>query len=61
MWNFLAFAKWEYSIANVDSFPMFEMPVLGYGGYIPFGLEVFAAYHFMLRIAGVLARRLVKR
>ena len=24
---------------------LFEMPWLGYGGYLPFALEVYAAYH----------------
>lgn len=37
MWNFYSFAKWEYSIPFVDKFHIFEMPVLGYTGYIPFG------------------------
>jgi len=38
MWNFYSFAKWEYKIPFVDVFHIFEMPVLGYAGYIPFGL-----------------------
>jgi hypothetical protein len=24
----------------VDRFPVFEMPLLGYAGYLPFGLEI---------------------
>ena len=24
------------------------MPLLGYSGYLPFGLEVYAAYHFLI-------------
>ncbi|MFB3091589.1 MAG: hypothetical protein ACE1ZD_00140, partial [Dehalococcoidia bacterium] len=31
---------------------VFEMPLLGYGGYIPFGLEVFAMYHFLSGFLG---------
>ena len=27
---------------------LFEMPLLGYGGYVPFGLEVFAMVNFLL-------------
>ncbi len=38
MWNFWSFAKWKYSIPFVDCLHVFEMPILGYGGYIPFGL-----------------------
>lgn len=39
MWNYFSLAKWEYSIPFVHSFQIFEMPILGYGGYLPFGLE----------------------
>ena len=39
MWNFLSLAKWIYSIPFVGEFKIFEMPVLGFAGYLPFGLE----------------------
>jgi len=39
MWNFGSQAKWLYSIPYVDRFHIFEMPLLGYAGYLPFGLE----------------------
>lgn len=39
MWNVHSLAKWEYSIPYVQRFRLFEMPVLGYSGYLPFGLE----------------------
>ena len=39
MWNFHSLARWAYSIPWVDRFPVFEMPLLGYAGYLPFGLE----------------------
>ncbi|GAB4366148.1 MAG: hypothetical protein Kow00128_09310 [Deltaproteobacteria bacterium] len=39
MWNLYSLAKWEYSIPYVHRFLLFEMPVLGYSGYLPFGLE----------------------
>ena len=39
MWNVYSFAKWKYSIPYVHRFQVFEMPLLGYAGYIPFGLE----------------------
>ena len=38
MWNFHSLAKWKYSIPYVHRFELFEMPVLGYMGYLPFGL-----------------------
>ena len=39
MWNMYSLAKWKYSIPYVHRFQLFEMPILGYGGYLPFGLE----------------------
>ena len=39
MWNYLSMAKWVYSIPYVQTFHLFEMPLLGYAGYLPFGLE----------------------
>ena len=54
MWNYWAFPKWVYSVPMVDFAHVFEMPALGYGGYLPFGLEVYAGYHFL---AGSLGSR----
>jgi len=39
MWNYFSMAKWEYSIPLVQRLHIFEMPLLGYAGYLPFGLE----------------------
>jgi len=39
MWNFFSFAKWVYAVPYVNRFHCFEMPLLGYAGYLPFGLE----------------------
>jgi hypothetical protein len=39
MWNFFSLARWTYSVPLVHRFQVFEMPVLGYAGYLPFGLE----------------------
>jgi hypothetical protein len=39
MWNYFSLAKWEYNVPLVHSFQIFEMPLLGYAGYLPFGLE----------------------
>ena len=39
MWNYFSLAKWEYSIPFVHRFQIFEMPLLGYAGYLPFGLQ----------------------
>jgi hypothetical protein len=39
MWNFYSMAKWAYHVPFVQRFHVFEMPILGYAGYLPFGLE----------------------
>lgn len=38
MWNYYSLAKWVYSIPYVERFHLFEMPILGYLGYLPFGV-----------------------
>ncbi len=38
MWNYYSLAKWTYNIPFVSRFRIFEMPILGYMGYLPFGL-----------------------
>ena len=45
MWNYYSFPKWTYYVPFVDYVRVFEMPLLGYGGYIPFSMELFALYH----------------
>ncbi|MBW1997068.1 MAG: hypothetical protein JRJ29_03780 [Deltaproteobacteria bacterium] len=47
MWNFHSFAKWVYTIPFVQRFHIFEMPLLGYAGYLPFGLECSTILHFL--------------
>ena len=39
LWNSGSLPKWHYSIPYVQRFPLFEMPLLGYAGYLPFGIE----------------------
>ena len=43
MWNYFSLARWTYTIPFVQRFQLFEMPILGYGGYLPFGLECLLA------------------
>ena len=38
MWNFGSLAKWVYAIPYVDALHVFEMPLPGYAGYLPFGV-----------------------
>jgi len=48
MWNYYSFPKWTYHIPGLAFFHIFEMPLLGYGGYVPFGLELYALKNFIL-------------
>lgn len=52
MWNFFSYPKWAYSVPWVDFLHVFEMPVLGYGGYLPFALELYALYHLVVGLLG---------
>jgi hypothetical protein len=52
MWNYYALPKWYYTIPYVGFFKVFEMPILGYTGYLPFALELFAMYQFILLLTG---------
>lgn len=42
LWNFYSLAHWEYTVPFVQRFELFHMPLLGYVGYLPFGLECWA-------------------
>ncbi len=54
LWNSLALPKWYYTIPFVDRFPhLFEMPLPGYLGYLPFALELFAMYQLALLVLRV--------
>ncbi|MCK5612636.1 hypothetical protein KAR91_62770 [Candidatus Pacearchaeota archaeon] len=46
-WNYWAIIKWTYQIPYVGFFKIFEMPILGYLGYFPFALELYAMYYFV--------------
>jgi len=52
MWNIYSYPKWIYQVPFVDFWYVFEMPLLGYLGYLPFGLELYALYHFVINLVG---------
>jgi hypothetical protein len=39
LWNYGSLARWHYSIPYAAGWRLFEMPLLGYAGYLPFGIE----------------------
>jgi hypothetical protein len=52
LWNFYSYPKWTYHVPFVDALRVFEMPLLGYGGYLPFALELYALYHLLEGVTG---------
>jgi len=47
MWNYYSYPKWIYHVPIAGWFHIFEMPLLGYGGYLPFANELYALYHLV--------------
>ena len=47
LWNYYSFPKWVYHIPGLAFLRIFEMPLLGYGGYVPFALELYALKNFV--------------
>jgi hypothetical protein len=47
MWNFYSYPKWTYELPYLNEPKIFEMPVAGYLGYLPFSLELFALYNLL--------------
>jgi hypothetical protein len=60
MWNYYSYPKWIYHVPWGNWLHIFEMPALGYGGYLPFALELYALYHLVLRIFGFKTSEYVK-
>jgi hypothetical protein len=48
LWNWGADPHWEYRVPYVGFWKVFEMPLLGYGGYLPFALTADAAIRALL-------------
>lgn len=46
-WNFYSYPKWIYHTPGVEFLHVFEMPLLGFFGYPPFGLELFVLLHLI--------------
>jgi len=54
LWNWGSLAQWHYAVPYVQRFLVFEMPLLGYSGYLPFGVECAV-------IVNLLERAILKR
>ncbi len=53
LWNWQAQIKWVYSVPGLDAFHLFEMPLPGYAGYLPFGLECLAVARLLRPRSGI--------
>jgi hypothetical protein len=49
LWNARSYPKWIYHTPGVDGPRLFEMPLLGYLGYLPFALAVYQWKELWLR------------
>ena len=38
-WNYWSYAKWVYAVPWVHGWQLWEMPLIGFAGYLPFGVE----------------------
>lgn len=43
-WNYWGGAKWIYNVPFLPDVKLFEMPVLGFGGFPPFAVDCFVMY-----------------
>lgn len=53
MWNFWSMPKWNYGVPYVQVLHLFEMPALGYTGYLPFGPICWCFWLCLTTLAGV--------
>jgi len=49
-WNYWAHTKWIYNVPILPHVKIFEMPILGFGGFPPFAVECFVMYVALRRL-----------
>ena len=49
-WNYWAGSGWNYTVPFFGRWKVFEMPVLGFLGFLPFALECWIIYHLFIAI-----------
>jgi hypothetical protein len=47
MWNYYSYPKWIYHTPGAQFLHIFEMPLLGYLGYLPFAWELYSIRNFL--------------
>lgn len=50
LWNYWGGTKWIYNVPILPDVKIFEMPILGFGGFPPFAVECFAMYVTVRRL-----------
>jgi hypothetical protein len=55
MWNYPSAAKWVYTLPVLNFGKIFEMPVLGFLGFLPFALECWVMNEFLKLVNSKLA------
>ncbi|MBV9482009.1 MAG: hypothetical protein JO249_14830 [Acidobacteria bacterium] len=53
-WNYWASAKWHYIFPIMQGSKIFEMPAIGYLGFLPFALECFVMYVTAAQLVGAI-------
>ena len=56
-WNYYALAKWVYAVPWVHGWQIWEMPLIGFAGYLPFGVECAAVTFWLYEAVGVNCER----
>lgn len=49
-WNWLSGAHWRYEIPFFSKPKIFQMPLLGYLGFVPFGVEIYSMYILLMKL-----------
>lgn len=49
-WNYWATAKWLYTVPFLQEPKIFEMPLFGFLGFLPFAVEVYVMWQFAVRV-----------
>ncbi len=49
-WNYWATAKWIYTLPFLNEPKIFEMPLFGFLGFLPFAIEIYVMWEFAARV-----------
>ncbi len=59
-WNYWAAGKWTYTLpflGPLERYRLFEMPLAGFAGFLPFALECWVAFNFIVAVLDRLGLR----